>query len=425
MANANIKRERIETAQEDKILTAMIVSTEFLKQIIPIYNSDYMEGPYGKTVAGWCVEHYKEFKKAPGHHIQDIFDNRVRAGLVPATADIIEQFLVRLSRQHEKEQSMDVDFLLREAVDFFKFRAVSLLYSDIGYGIENKESVQEITDRIEEHKASDFDITSHSFEESMKTSTTLLSEKIKVPKAYIWPWMREGSINMIYAKRGAGKSWLASIISVALTREWYQDIEIGPWVVKNPGGVLYIDGEMGLYDMQDRLRQIVGPLGAESRKFPLLLLCNPDYVECHQKSINLLKPEWQERIVDFLLKNKRIKVLILDNLSSLTPGRDENDNTVAGLISAWLVKLRAIGVTVIVVHHAGKSGDQRGASSMEDALNNTLRLQKVKGDTESGAHFIVQFTKARSDPGSEGYHSFALKLLEHDENSRWRVWVQV
>jgi hypothetical protein len=422
-----VTEETINTSQEDAILIAMITSTEFLKGIIPIYNADYVEGSYTKTVADWCIEHYAEFKKAPGVHIQDIFDRRVREGLAPATADIIEQFLTRLSSSHEKERAhaLDVEFAISEAVEYFKFRSVSLLYSDIGYGLDQKESVDSIVQRVGDFVATDFDTTTTSFSESMKSSTNLLNERIKVPRAFLWPWLREGSLNLIYAARGIGKSWLALMIAVSLTREKYQDIEIGPWVVKHPGGVLYMDGEMGFFDMQDRIRQIVGPLGPESRKFPLLVFSSPDYVEKYKKAVNLMKPEWQERIIDFLNANKRIKVLILDNLSSLTAGRDENDNQLTSMLSNWIVRLRAIGITVIIVHHAGKSGDQRGASSLEDALNNTIKLKKPKDTEGGGAHFVITFTKSRNDPGGEGYRSFAIKLMEHDESSRWRIWVQV
>ena len=157
----------------------------------------------------------------------------------------------------------------------------------------------------------------------------------------------------------------------------------------------------------------------------MLVFSSPDYVEKYKKAVNLMKPEWQERIIDFLKANKRIKVLILDNLSSLTAGRDENDNQLTSMLSNWIVRLRAIGITVIIVHHAGKSGDQRGASSLEDALNNTIKLKKPKDTEGGGAHFVITFTKSRNDPGGEGYRSFAIKLMEHDESSRWRIWVQV
>jgi putative DNA primase/helicase len=79
-------------------------------------------------------------------------------------------------------------------------------------------------------------------------------------------------------------------------------------------------------------------------------------------------------------------------------------------------------VAVIIVHHAGKSGDQRGASSLEDFLDNTIELTKIKG-MESGGHFNVKFTKGRSDDGEMGFKPFQMHLIEHEDNARWIKWV--
>ena len=39
----------------------------------------------------------------------------------------------------------------------------------------------------------------------------------------------------------------------------------------------------------------------------------------------------------------------------------------------WLLRLRRRGVSVLVVHHAGKNGDQRGISKREDLLDTASR----------------------------------------------------
>ena len=416
-----ISRQKIDTSIEDKILIHMIMSDDFLRDVRAVYQPDYLQGAFGRTVASWCSNHYVTYGRAPGRHIQDIFDQHVRKGLGPDTADLIEQFLSRISKEFERTQ-LDVAFALDEAEEFFQKRAVQLLHEDIGSALSGGEDPKDISQLITEHANTPFDLKGSNFSSSLMTSTQLLEQRIRVPKAYVWPWLREGSLSMIYAARGVGKSWLGLILGVALTRENFRDIEIGPWDVKYPAGVLFIDGEMGSFDVQDRIRQIAEPLGKESKKFPLLLFSAPDYVDKHREAVNIIKPAWQDRFYNFLKSNRRIRVVILDNLSSLTTGRDENDNQAASILNAWLVKVRSIGVAVIIVHHAGKSGDQRGASSLEDALNNTILLKRPKDAKERGACFSIMFTKARNDPGGEGYRSFMLKLEEHDDNPRWRKW---
>jgi hypothetical protein len=86
---------------------------------------------------------------------------------------------------------------------------------------------------------------------------------------------------------------------------------------------------------------------------------------------------------------------VLDNLSSLGRGLDENDNSAQDDLLSWLIRLRYRGYTLLIVHHAGKGGDQRGASRREDLLNTTIKLESAASIHEPGARFKLKFTKTR------------------------------
>ena len=73
---------------------------------------------------------------------------------------------------------------------------------------------------------------------------------------------------------------------------------------------------------------------------------------------------------------------------------------------------RRIGVTNILVHHTGKSGDQRGTSSHLDQIDIYLHLDKV--NRESGTAFKVNFNKGRSLRSDEK-EPFILELVEDNE----------
>jgi putative DNA primase/helicase len=56
----------------------------------------------------------------------------------------------------------------------------------------------------------------------------------------------------------------------------------------------------------------------------------------------------------------------------------------------------------VFLHHAGKSGDQRGTSAREDQLDWVLRLDDLAGGTpENGCKFQTTLTKNRSLIGPE------------------------
>jgi hypothetical protein len=63
---------------------------------------------------------------------------------------------------------------------------------------------------------------------------------------------------------------------------------------------------------------------------------------------------------------------------------------------------RAANRSVLVVHHAGKGGGQRGTSRKEDVLDTVISLSRPPGYVASeGARFEVRFTKSRGFWGAE------------------------
>jgi hypothetical protein len=80
-----------------------------------------------------------------------------------------------------------------------------------------------------------------------------------------------------------------------------------------------------------------------------------------------------------------------------------------------------MGYSVILDHHAGKSGDQRGTSGREDNLDITIKLTHPAGyKPEDGCDFDVEFTKARGVFG-DGAASFNFKIIEDTEGGL--TWV--
>ena len=70
-------------------------------------------------------------------------------------------------------------------------------------------------------------------------------------------------------------------------------------------------------------------------------------------------------------------------------------------------KLRRRGISVLIVHHAGKGGQQRGTSRREDVLDTSISLRHPADYSPvEGARFEVHLEKAR------GVHGDAAKPFE-------------
>ena len=92
----------------------------------------------------------------------------------------------------------------------------------------------------------------------------------------------------------------------------------------------------------------------------------------------------------------------MDNLSTIARGLKENEADSFGPVQAWLLSQRAAGRSVLLIHHAGKGGSQRGTSRKEDTLDSVISLERPPGYMASeGARFEVRFTKSRGFWGDD------------------------
>ncbi len=238
---------------------------------------------------------------------------------------------------------------------------------------------------------------------------------IKPIQKFLGP-ISEGTLGEIYGPRGIGKTFLRDVISICLTR----GIDLGPFECGNAAGVLIVDGEMPLTLLKDRqgLTQNVG----EPLK-PLEVISNEFLYQAGHPIITLADPLWRSAIIELIkINGDRWDVIIFDNLSSFLPGVKENDQESWTPINGFLLQLRWMGKAVIFIHHAGKSGDQRGTSGREDQLDYVLKLTLPAGhDPENGCRFDAALTKSRSLTGREAA-PFTFEIIPHPNGGlTWNI----
>lgn len=208
----------------------------------------------------------------------------------------------------------------------------------------------------------------------------------------IEPWAKLGDLGFIFAARGVGKTWLGIHLAHCLAA----NKDFGPWKVPTcEHRILYMDGEMSLADIKYRNHL----LGAGSSK--LFYLNHERLFELTQAVLNLSYCALQAAILTFCVTHQ-FGVLILDNLSCLVSGVDENSAIEWEKILPWLLQLRRNKITVIFIHHAGREGLYlRGHSKREDPAAWIMQLKLPKNDPDheiEGACFISSFAKYRNAP---------------------------
>ena len=211
----------------------------------------------------------------------------------------------------------------------------------------------------------------------------LFALDIKARGMVLDPIIPEKGLVMLYAARGTGKTHVALGIAYAVASGG----SFLKWRAPKPRRVLLVDGEMPAAALRQRLQGLAAA-GGEAPE--LLEVLAGDLADGGIG--NLAAPEVQAE-VEALLGG--VDLLILDNLASLTAVH--RDDAVSWTpVQEWLLRLRRRGVSVLVVHHAGKSGDQRGTSRREDVLDTSINLRHSSDyQPTEGARFEVHIEKCR------------------------------
>ena len=77
----------------------------------------------------------------------------------------------------------------------------------------------------------------------------------------------------------------------------------------------------------------------------------------------------------------------------------------------WLLRLRRQGVAVLLIHHAGTNGRQRGTSRREDALDTVMALRRPEDySPEQGARFEIHLEKLRNRVDGIGAVPFEARI---------------
>lgn len=396
---------------ERKIIIGLITSSQFLQDIKAIWQSRYMESATAKIIAQWCWEYYDEYHKAPFRDIEVIYHKKLQQGnLSKELAEEIEQDILPGLNDEFVEEEINVEYLTKITVDYFRERKL-LLYKD---------NLEELIDtgKIEEAEKIALEYvpvskTKVDLKDFIVTTAQIRRKKKEPLITFMKPWLKEGQTTILYGKAGCGKSLLSILIAYIVGLKEYKEVEIGEWQVKHPTGCLYIDGEMGEQEMNERISQYEY-LGRQSQEHRIKILSLPEYQLATEDSFHLSVRENQLKILHWLRDHPNYKLIILDSVTTLFGLQEENDNSEwSNKVNPFLRDLRALGIACILLHHAGKDAKKglRGATAMEAMAYNIFRLTNhgAKEQERGEAWFVLSTDKQRASKYS--FKKFALHFF--------------
>lgn len=245
------------------------------------------------------------------------------------------------------------------------------------------------------------------------TCNELISKVHPIKTFFLKPIFYPKSLSMLYAAPGIGKSFTSFWMAAAMAGNGH----FLKWRSEERARVLYVDGEMGTEDCQERLTKLAVSIDYDILPENLKFI-SPD--EENEGEIPLISDASKHGF--YLNEMKNRDVLILDNYGCLTArvGRETDEDV---WTNAWklIKRLRAQGKSILIIHHAGKAGAQLGTSRKEHPMNWIIELSRpAVYEAAQGARFDLKFTKNRGIRGPD-LDPLTVELTEREDRFEW-LW---
>lgn len=167
---------------------------------------------------------------------------------------------------------------------------------------------------------------------------------------------------LIWGASNAGKSWMGINLAISLTT----GTPYLYFTASDPCNLCYLDGEVGS-DFKPRVNQLL-----QGREDFLPLLNKNLFVISAKGGFNILGEETQKILMD-KLQQSEVKCIVIDNLLSLAPTASKSNSTP---LFDFIHRIEKLGIGVIVLHHAGKTGkDFKGPVDLASLCQNVIHLE--------------------------------------------------
>lgn len=208
-----MKRKRVKNDTEKQICIGCIVNTDFLRNYLHIHNDEYIKASFVRVVINWCKDFYKEYESAPKQHIQEIFKKN-KKHLNEDDFDLIEDFLVKLSREFEQMSEFNLAYIQDEALKYVQQRAVEVHNDELKQlnKLGDTEKVKEAMESFSLPEYNSFEYVepfsdANALREAFEESTQPLFKFKGALGQMVNDYMTKGSLIGVMAPEKRGKTW--------------------------------------------------------------------------------------------------------------------------------------------------------------------------------------------------------------------------
>lgn len=205
-----------------------------------------------------------------------------------------------------------------------------------------------------------------------------LIEAGKNREYFIEPWLRPQTIVQIHGYSGSGKTMF---LQHALYSMCAGQRDYGPFEIVKPAKVLYFDFELSQGDLGRRLSDLRQMYGDAEDRFSIWTPWLED------KEINMRSPEGLREMSGWV-EYFRPDIVVFDTIRTAWSGMSENSAEEWADINRLALRLRNAGMSVIMLHHSNKPGDdglgrEAGSTNQLTVLETQIRIAQIYRDEET------------------------------------------
>ncbi len=224
-------------------------------------------------------------------------------------------------------------------------------------------NTQDLLDQLQQQAVLPRDVTQSQPRFTLKTAVDALQPLPPIE------WVVEnlfsaGSVSVVFGEGGSKKTWSMLDMAVAVARgeTWLNFPTV-------PGPVLVIDEESGNRRLSRRLSQVLCGHDADQAT-PLYYVSLAAFDLGNPDDVNQLH---------VLISQTGARLVIIDALADVMPGRDEN--SVKDVQPIFLALRRIAEVTqaaIVIIHHSNKGGGYRGSTAIKGAVDLLLAVESAQ-----------------------------------------------
>jgi hypothetical protein len=281
-----MKVERRDGSSERAVLSGMITSKAVLRGIAARIkpDQDLFASRWSDLIAGWCVQHYRKYGKAPGQAVERYFDRWAATNKDEDTIRLVEKFLQGMSREYERKAPASAEFILDLAGRHFLKVQIRQLKEELEGKLENDE-VEEAAKKLSDFRKIEIG----------STSGIWLLEEVSAVKAAFEakskPIICSGqkAADLFFSHSLAREEFIAFMGKAKVGKSFFLQ-ELSWWGVRNKKRVAFF--EVG----DQSQHQLIRRMGARAKGIPIWVDEHPVRIP---KSIASGQPpeiDWDEKV---------------------------------------------------------------------------------------------------------------------------------